>query len=74
MLTIRQKIQRAHKVWIFIDPDYLQNDSPDGLAMIPVSRAQAYRIVDMSPRDNPPHGNIDADGKLILHPPYGKPE
>lgn len=70
-MTIRQKIRAAKKVWVFLDPDYRRNDSPDLTVTIPVSVAQALRIVDLSPRDNEPHGVIDAEGILLLHPPYG---
>lgn len=70
--TIRQKIRMAKKVYVFLDPDYKRHDTADLTALIPVSVAQALRIVDWSPRDNEPHGVIDSDGKLILHPPYEK--
>lgn len=71
-MTIRQKIKAAKKVFVYLDPDYLQNDSPHGTVTIPVSAVQALKIVDMAPKDNPPTGIIDADGHLLLQPPTGR--
>lgn len=68
-LTIRGKIRAAKKVYVFLDPDYKSHDSSDPTVTIPVTAAQALKIVDMSPKDNPPTGIIDKDGILLLHPP-----
>jgi hypothetical protein len=68
-LSIRGKIRAAKKVFVFLDPDYKANDSMDPTVTIPVTVAQALKIVDMAPKDNPPTGMIDADGILLLHPP-----
>jgi len=68
-LTIRGKIRAAKKVHVFLDPNYRATDSRDPTAVIPVTVAQALRIVDMAPKDNPPTGVIDKHGILLLHPP-----
>ena len=66
---IRGKIRAAKKVHVFLDPNYRATDSRDPTAVIPVTVAQALRIVDMAPKDNPPTGVIDKHGILLLHPP-----
>jgi hypothetical protein len=71
-LTIRGKIRAAKKVHVFLDPGYRATDSRDPTAIIPVTVAQALKIVDMAPKDNPPTGIIDNDGILLLHPPARK--
>jgi hypothetical protein len=71
-LTIRGKIRAAKKVHVFLDPDYRATDSRDPTVTIPVTVAQALKIVDLAPRDNPPTGIIDEDGILLLHPPVKK--
>lgn len=68
-LTIRQKIKVAKKVFVYLNPDYRRNDSPIKTVTIPVSVAQALKIVDMSPKSNPPTGVIDKHGHLLLEPP-----
>lgn len=72
-LSIRGKIRAAKKVHVFLDPGYRATDSRDPTAIIPVTVAQALKIVDMAPKDNPPTGIIDKDGILLLHPPSTKP-
>lgn len=71
-MTIRQKIKAAKKVFVYLDPDYLQNDSRTGTVTIPVTAAQALKIVDMSPPDNQPNGIIDVEGNLLLEPPAAR--
>lgn len=68
-LTIRGKIRAAKKVHVFLDPNYKSNDSAHPTVIIPITVAQALKLVDMSPKDNPPTGIIDKDGILLLHPP-----
>jgi hypothetical protein len=68
-LTMRGKIRAAKKVYVFLHPDYKANDSPDSVVTIPVTVAQALKLVDMAPKDNPPTGIIDKDGILLIHPP-----
>ncbi|NTF17823.1 hypothetical protein G6L37_05370 [Agrobacterium rubi] len=67
-LTIRGKIRAAKKVHVFLDPRYRATDSRQA-PIIPLTVAQALKIVDMAPKDNPPTGVIDKDGILLLHPP-----
>jgi hypothetical protein len=71
-LTIRGKIRVAKKVHVFLDPGYRATDSQYPTAIMPVTVAQALKIVDMAPKDNPPTGIIDKDGILLLHPPARK--
>jgi hypothetical protein len=68
-LSIRGKIRAAKKVYVLLHPDYKVHDSSDPTVSIPVTVAQALKIVDMAPKDNPPMGIIDKDGILLLHPP-----
>lgn len=69
--SIRQKINEAKTVYVYVDADYLQHDSAQP-ALLKVTKAQARRVVDMAPRDNPPSGIISDLGSLVLEPPSGK--
>mgnify|MGYP001239113208 CR=1 FL=1 len=71
-LSIRAKIRVAKKVYVFLDSRYKTVDSRDPTVKIPVTVAQALKIVDLSSKDNPPTGIIDSDGILVLHPPEPK--
>lgn len=64
-LTILQKIAKAKRVFIYIDPDYSAGGHHQTTR---VGRAEARRIVRLSERSKQPTGAIDPNGDLILIP------